>query len=181
MSSTEEKEVVLVDKMGLVRELMQVKGAIPATIIATTKENMNKTNNPYHDRVTKRQQSNVIINFSYEKAVNKRLEKEGKEADFVPHQRKWGERLPNTPIVFHNNTYYLEAGFLTKNTPKVEYFLDGEPSDKAVFETYLKSKESSSASTQGLENENEVVLRDFKIDSVEEIRMNGKIYRRTDV
>lgn len=180
MSNNTEKEVVLVDKMGLVRELMQIKNAVPATIIAVTEEKMNKTKNPFYGRVTKKQRSNVFINFDYANSVNKRLVKEGKEADFVAHQRVWGERLPNTPIVFHNNTYYLEAGFLTKNDPKVEYFLDGEPTDKAVFETYMKPKTKSSGN-QGLEDENEVVLRDFKIDSVHEIHMNGKIYRRTDI
>jgi hypothetical protein len=178
MSENTEKEVVLVDSMGLVRELMQVKSAVPATIIAVTEEKMNKTNNPFYGRVTKRQRSNVFINFDYAKSVNKRLTKEGKDADFVAHKRTWGEHLPGTPIVFHNNMYYLEAGFLTKNDPKVEYFLDGEATDKAVFETFMKSK-TETVGRQGLDAE--VVLRDFKIDSIHEIHMNGKIYRRTDI
>jgi len=180
MSNTVEKEVVLVDKMSLVRELMQVKNAIPATIIAITEEKMNKTNNPFYGRVTKKQRSNVFINFDYANSVNKRLTKEGKEADFIAHSRTWGERLPGTPIVFHNNTYYLEAGFLTKNDPKVEYFVDGEATDKAVFESFLKTKKPSTG-RQGVEEENEVVLRDFKIDSIHEVHMNGKIYRRSDI
>lgn len=176
MSNNTEKEIVLVNDQELVRVLMHLKGATPATIVATTVEKMNKTNNPFFERVTKKQRSNVFINFDYAAAVNKRLVKEGKEPDFVAHKRPWGERLPGSPIIFHKNTYYLEAGYLTKNTPTVEYFLDGVLTDKSVFETFLTEKKSTSR--QGVSDENEVVLRDLKITSIDEITVNGKTYRR---
>ncbi len=173
-----EVEIVEVDMMGLVRVLMQVKSAIPASINAITEEKMNKTNNPFFERVTKQQDSNVFINFDYSKAVNKRLEKEATEngTEFVPHVSKgrvWGEHLPGTCIVFHKGEYYLETGFLTNNKPKVNWFLDGEPTDKAVFETFIKPKPEMSKT--------DVILRDFKMSSIRSVKMNGKIYVRTDV
>lgn len=174
------KEVENVDLMGMVRVLMGVKSAVPATVLAVTEEKMNKTSNPYYGRVTKRQVSNIFINFDYAKAVNKRLVKEGKEADFVPSARKWGEKLPGTCLVFHKGEYYLEVGYLTNNAPKVEYLLDGVVSDKSVFETYLKSSNSSSAH-QGVSDENEVIIRSFKASSILELSVNGKKYVRTDV
>jgi hypothetical protein len=158
--------------------LSGIKGAKPATITAVTEVKMNKgrgeNKNPYHGRVTKRQVSNVFINFSYKNAVNKRLTKEGKEADFVPQERAWGVKVTDTPLVLHKEQYYLEAGFITKNTPNVEYLLDNEPTDKAVFENFMQAK--SSSSRQGLSEDNEVVLRTFKLDTIESIKVNGVTY-----
>lgn len=179
------KQTVNVDYMGLVRALMQVKNACPATFLAITEVKMNKTNNPYYGRVHKKQKSNVFINFDYGAAVNRKLLKEGKDADFVAKQRKWGERLPGTPLVFHNNEYYLEARFLN-NEPKVEYLVKDEATgatvvtEKAVLETYLPVKnEDSIKEHQGLDEA--IVIRDFKVRNVREITMNGIHYVRTDV
>lgn len=172
-----EAEVVNVTLDELRRVLSVVVGPTPATLVAETPVEMKKTNNPYLNRVIKRQTSNVFINFSYQNAVNKRLTKEGKEANFQSQPRKWGVHVPGTPLILHKNQYYLEAGFITKNAPKAVYLLDGEETDKAVFETYMPSK--SSSNSQGLENE--VTIRSFKLENVLEIKMNGKRYVRTDV
>lgn len=173
------KQTVNVDYMGLVRALMQVKGATPATFVAVTDVKMNKTNNPYYNRVNKKQKSNVFINFDYAAAVNRKLLKEGKDADFVAKQRKWGEKLPGTPIVFYKNEYYLEARFLN-NEPKVEYIVDGVVTDKAVLETYLPVKDNTTSKEhQGLDEE--IIIRDFKVRNVHEITVNGTHYVRTDV
>jgi hypothetical protein len=170
--------VKIVNYMDMVRVLMGVKGATPATFIAVTPVKMNKTNNPYFDKVYKTQTSNVFINFDYAASVNRALVKEGKDADFVAQPRKWGEKLPGTPIVFHKNEYYLEARFLN-NEPKVDYTFEGNPIDKAVFESYMPNRSSDSIKEhQGLENE--VVIRDFKIRNIYQIKVNGVTYRRND-
>jgi len=173
------KTVVNVDLMGLVRALMQVKGASPATFIAVTEVGMNKTNNPFYERVTKKQKSNVFINFDYAGSVNRKLLKEGKSPDFVASPRKWGEKLPGTPIVFYKNTYYLEARFLS-NEPKVEYFVDSVPTDKAVFETYLKPV-STQTSKEHQGTDEAIIIRDFKVENIHEITVNGVHYVRTDI
>lgn len=165
-------QVVEVKRDELVKVLMSVKGPTPATITATTKVRMNKRNNPYLDKVLKTQNSNVFINFNYKNAINKRLQKEGKEANFEPQPRKWGVHVPGTPLVLHKNQYYLEAGYLTKNQPKVSYTMDGEEIEKAVFENYLPAK--SPSKSQGLDKE--VVMRDFKIENIERVKMLGKEY-----
>lgn len=169
-------EIVKVNLDGLVKALMTIKGATPATFEAVTSVKMNKTNNPYFDRVQKKQKSNVFINFNYANAVNKQLTKEGKEADFVPQPRKWGVHVPGTPLVLHKNAYYLEARFLN-NEPKTEYLLDGQPVDKAIFETYLPGKKE--VKSQGTDKE--IIIRDFKIESMRSITFGGKTYVRTDV
>lgn len=169
-------EIVNVNLDSLVKALMTIKGATPATFEAITDVKMNKTNNPYYERVTKKQKSNVFINFNYANAVNKQLTKEGKEADFVPQPRKWGVKVPGTPLVLHDGAYYLEARFLN-NEPKVEYLVDGVPTDKAVLETYLPAKKQSKS--QGTDQE--IIIRAFKIESMRSITFGGKTYVRTDV
>lgn len=178
-SKTVAKSTIKVDLMGMVRVLMQVKNATPATFVAVTEVGMNKTNNPFFERVTKKQKSNVFINFDYAGSVNRKLLKEGKSPDFVASPRKWGEKLPGTPIVFYKNVYYMEARFLS-NEPKVEYFVDAVPTDKAVFETYLKPVSTeTSKEHQGVDEV--IIIRDFKVANIHSITVNGNTYERNDI
>lgn len=164
-------EIVKVTRDQLVKALMAINGPTPATFLAETNVDMRKTDNPYHGEVTKLQKSNVFINYNYENSVNKALTKEGKEAKFEAQPRKWGERVPGTPLVLHKGAYYLSARFLN-NEPKVEYLHKGEAIDVAQIEQFIPEKKSSGS--QGLENE--ITVRDFKIESIKEIQFGGKKY-----
>lgn len=166
----------------LVDVLSKIKGATPATFIAETVEDMNKKNNPFHNRVTKVQKSNVFINFDYAGAVNRALVKEGKEPDFVPKPRVWGVHITGTdgnrtPLISHikedEEKVYLECRFLG-NEPKVDYKLDGEPTEKVVFETYMKPKKEEGASQVGLEEK--IIIRTFDISNICEITFGGNTY-----
>lgn len=173
------KPTIKVDYMGLVRALMTVKNATPASFVAVTEVKMNKTNNPYYEKVTKKQKSNVFINFDYSASVNRRLLKEGKSPDFVAKQRAWGEKLPGTPLVFHKNEYYMEARFLAAE-PKVEYFVGNVPTDKAVLETYLPVvKTETLKEHQGVDEV--IILRDFKVRNIHMLTINGETYERNDI
>mgnify|MGYP003417994573 CR=1 FL=1 len=172
---TKDTTVVSVNKMELVRALMQLTSATPATFVALTEVKLNKSN-PYHGRLQKKQRSNVFINFDYENSVNKALIKEGKSPDFKAKPRQWGNRIPNTPLILHKNVYYLEARFL-KNEPTVEYFLDGDPIEKDMIENHLPPERNEAK--HGLEEA--IIIRDFKIDSIHEINVKGTIYKRNDI
>lgn len=176
MSDKKSVNVVMVTEEELVKALMQIKGPTPATFLADTKQDMRKTNNPYANEIVKRQKSNVFINFNYQNSVNKALTKEGKEADFEAQPRKWGQRVPGTPLVLHNGKYYLEARYLG-NEPKIEYFHKNLPIEKQLFEEFIPEKKSSG--NQGLEDE--VIIRDFKISNIREIQFGGTKYVRKDV
>jgi hypothetical protein len=175
--SKTQNQVINVNRMELVRQLMQLTSATPATFVAITEVKLNKSN-PYFGRIQKKQRSNVFINFDYENSVNKALLKEGKVADFKAKPRAWGNRIPNTPLILHKNTYYLEARFL-KNEPIVEYFLDNEPVDKADIQDYLPKDKIEESKPHGLEEA--IIIRDFKIDSIHEITVNGTRFVRTDI
>lgn len=169
--------------------LAQIERAVPVTIVAKTIVRMNKTvngdrsvRNPYHDRVYKVQESNVFVAMDYETAVNKRLIKEGKDADFEASARVWGEKIGQSPVIANEKngvtTHYLQVYFATRNKPKVSYEVleeDGSfrPSEKEEFENYLKP--SRPYTGQGLDQE--LAVRTFKLSNIQEVRANGNVYR----
>ena len=176
--------IINVDYMGLVKALMQVKGATPATFISVTQVKMNKKNaakepNPFHDLIYKRQKANVFINFDYSKSVNRARDKEGNEEEFVAKPRKWGEHLEGTPIITHNGKYYLETRFLGYE-PQVEYLKENASIDKSVFESFLPpERPATSKEHQGLEEE--IIIRDIDIKNIHQITFGGDTYVRTDI
>lgn len=174
-AATKSTTKVSVNKMELVRALMQLTSATPATFVALTEVKLNKSN-PYYGRLQKKQRSNVFINFDYENSVNIALAKEGKSPDFKAKSRQWGNRIPNTPLILHKNTYYLEARFL-KHEPHVEYFLDGDAVEKEMIEDYLPREREEAK--HGLTEP--IIIRDFKIDSIHEITVKGILYKRNDI
>jgi hypothetical protein len=66
----------------------------------------------------------------YEQAVNNRLTKEGKQADFTKQERTWGDRVGNSPIITYKGKFYLEYNNTNYNWAKnkTEYFylINGE-------------------------------------------------------
>lgn len=153
-------------------KLAQVRTATFATITTVTEPQMKKTGNPYLGRIRKKQTMNVVINFDYANSVNNQLKKEDKEATFVPHARKWGERIQGTCLIQHKGQVYLEAKPNGKPSAS-EYLFDGEPIEKAKIALYLP-KENSNADHQGVEKE--IIIRDFKLSSIAEIKLQGEQY-----
>ena len=161
-----------ITKQELIEMLKNLKSATPTTIITNTIPKMRKKNNPYLDRVTKFMKANVFINFNYENSVNKVRDKEGNEVDFVASPRIWGVKIPGTPLVEHKGSYYLECRFLKHvNTT---YICNNQNIDESVLSDFLQ--EGSNAAHQGVSFENEVILRDFKIENILEIRLMGEVY-----
>ncbi len=166
--------------------LAKVKGATFATIVTETEPAFNKFSRtkdalgnkvpcPYNE-VVKVSTMNITINFIYANSVNRAQVKEGSEGDFTPAPRKWGERVEGTPFVMHDGKIYLEAK--ANAAPSQLAYIDkttGAEVDKALLEDYLPVKKSNAAH-QGLSEENEIIVRDFKLLSIKEIKMNGEYY-----
>ena len=135
--------------------------------------------NPMKDRVTKRVTGSRVMVFQnkkvhgYESMVKRRLAEEGKDPNsFALGERKWGERIPNLPVVQHINKenerkFYLEVIFLEAG--KVEYFLDGRAIDKEKI-VGLEPAKVDEESQAGLENK--VVVRTYSVDSIIGMRVN---------
>lgn len=107
---------------------------------------------------------------AYENAVNKRLEKEGKDpSNFTLQDRKWGTRVPNMPLVEHKGSLYLEVIFLHSGT--VSYQLDGDTIEKSAIVGLAEKKEGKQG---GLSDK--VVIRDFKVSSINAIQIDKVLY-----
>jgi hypothetical protein len=165
-------KVKVVSELEIRNILFAIKGATPATILTHTEARMRKTNNPYYKLVVKRQWHNIFLNANYEKSVNRQRIKEGVEMPFIAQARKNGIKLPDSPIIYNTNTrrYYLSTMVLVSN--RAEYLFDNQVIDKSLIENFLQA--SSSASNQGVDKE--VVVRDFKMSSIQEVRVNGMVY-----
>ena len=171
MTTTENnnKEVT---KDQLVKVLMGLTGSTFATITAETELKMNKKNNPYYGEVTKVTEANVNINFNYTNAVNNARLKEGNEEEFVAQPRKWGQKVPGTPLVLHEGNYYLEARFLGYSKTNSVYYHNNKVVEKTLLESFIPAVRE--AKNQDLENE--VIVRSFKIQSIKEVLVNKTRY-----
>lgn len=159
-------------------KLAQLRTATFATITTLTDPAMNKKGNPFYGRTKKRTTSNVTLNFIYTNSVNTQRAKEaGLDSDaevFVPHARKWGKKIESTCLVQHEGKVYAEMRFNGK--PKsVEYFVDGQLTPKEELGLWLKEA-NSNAEHQGVDKENEVILRDVNLVNVVSIKMQGEEY-----
>jgi hypothetical protein len=130
--------------------------------------------NPLQGRVTKVMRGASVMVFQnkntngYEAMVRRRLEKEGKDAEFKVGPRAWGTRVEGTPIVEHKGKTYLEVIFLRAG--EVEYRLDGQPVDAAV----VGEQTSSNGEQGGLDNK--VIIRTFAEDTIKRLKVGGVIF-----
>lgn len=151
--------------------LMGLRGATPVTITSKTEVRVPKSCQ-YHG-TTKISKVNGLANFHYEAAVNRQLTREDKSADFEAMPRQWGERLVRpdgtlTPIVQHKGANYLELK--VQNSLESKYVFNDKELDKDVITPFLPK----SVSRQGTDKE--VIVRDYKLESVLEATINGELY-----
>lgn len=167
------KKITLVELQVL---LAQVRTSTFATITTVTEPKMNKKGNPFYGRTKKRATSNVTLNFNYANSVNNQRNKEAdldKEPEiFVPHARKWGERIDGTCLVQHKGEVYAEMKFNGKPS-NIEYFVDGQLTEKKELALWL-TEPKSNAEHQGVEKE--IILRDVKLSNIAEIKLKGEQY-----
>lgn len=163
----------------LMQILMSIKGTRMATVITETEVKMNKSGlndksekvpNPFTS-ITKRATTNVTFGFDYENSVNSQRVREGLDADFESMPRKWGERIKGTTLVMHKGFAYVEAKVNGK--PKNVSYTNGTNEVKYEnFKMFMGAKSTSSRQ----EVEKEIQLRDFKLTSIKEIKINGQHY-----
>lgn len=131
--------------------------------------------------VTKRFEGAVQLNYTYENAVNNRLEKQGNERTFESAPLRWGEWEIFNKVITHKGARYLRYyGCNTTNKPNVEYFVNGRPAtaeetDRLKAYEATKYKASARQSAEGL-NTNQVVVRDVAFENVQYLKVGGQTY-----
>lgn len=121
------------------------------------------------------------INYSYEKAVNNRIAKQGGQATFVAQSLPWGSWKIENLVIEHKGEYYLR--FYTANNTKTDviYFeSNGTPCTSqrvADIKAYLATKQDKSATqaAAGLVT-NQVQPKNIKFSNILELTINGTTY-----
>lgn len=109
------KKITRKELSAILSDPKTVKGTAFVGFDALTEMKLNKTlgsrtePNPHFGKVFKLLTGQLAMAFSdkttnaYENMVNKRLELDGKPADFVVGQRQWGTRVEGTSFLHHTN------------------------------------------------------------------------------
>lgn len=160
-----------------------------ASIIAETDPRMKKTKNPLSGRVVKRTTSVVQLGNNYGSAIENRTEKViGERADFTtekPSGKTFLDGYENLILKadkdesqLYIRTYYNMAN----SSPKVEYLVDGRlatDEELQIINSFLPQTYSSKKQEEaGLVEEIQVMPRDYKLESIVEIKLGDFHFSR---
>ena len=130
-----------------------------------------KTGNPF-GKILKKTRLLANIGFHYSNSLDNQAKREGKEIDFDIKPRRWGVRLPNTPLVEHKGKHYLE--YKAEDVQSVEYFTEeGEQIEKSQIEEFLPKPRHSSTQDN---LDKKIILRDVAIENIISLRISKKVY-----
>jgi hypothetical protein len=159
----------------LITLLSQVEKSTFINLVSQTKVRMNKTNNPYFDKVIKRSKCNYLIGNNYEKRVQINEEKEGIEGNFQSEELKGKKHISKCVLVDTKTeqTHYLMVERFDEVTPtETEYIYEGNTIEKQLFESFMTKVYES----QKQQQERKVMVITPKIENIKEITFGGTHY-----
>jgi hypothetical protein len=164
-----------------------VKSLTPATfgvtIITRTIPNMRVTGNPYVGRLFKLTRlTNVALRYNFRNTIANRLERAGKECEYEvekPSGRSW---VVNNLILCADkdpNQFYLRTTRRANTKANVLWELDGKiVTDQQTIdhiESFIPARKPSQKQLNaGLTEENEVVVNDYKFESLQYIEQGAR-------
>lgn len=165
--------------MDLFRILDEIKGCKIAYVVLETSVKLPKKLGL--GNVTKRFSGNVQLNYTYQNAVNNRLDKQGDDPNFVSMPLRWGEWEIFNKVISHKGERYMRYYLMKQTTkPKVEYFVDGRTASQNeidIIKNATKPKPSKRQAQVGL-TENQVMPKAVSFANVVEMRCDGKTYTK---
>lgn len=159
---------VLSTSQAVIQELSAIKGARMVVITAKTEPAM-IAGSPFKGNCFKLANVSGVINWNYEKAVNRQRGREGLPQTFQAMPRKWGRRLPKLPFVLHTlksgqTKLYLELKVL-KSLDHWYEDANGIHLDTVAVEAWLRP---ASPSRQNVSKEQ--VCRDYDMNNIVAIK-----------
>lgn len=136
-------------------------------------------------------QIQVQLGMSYEDGVQRRVDKAGQfdlpeDVTFQADPLPWGEWDISGLTLMHHGGWYLRGyptkdGFKQLSETYVDY--DGDAIDPVLWDLFVKEfkeikKESIKQAAFGLAEEDQLMVRTFKFDSIQEIHIATVILRR---
>ena len=116
----------------------------------------------------------------YTTLVENRLLKEAdlkgtESSSWEKEERRWGERVDGVHVT-HKGADYITVHCVSANKPIVRYELDGKEVDAETLKKIKNSLQTSSSKKQeeaGIEKQ--VVYRDYKLSSINSIKVGGEV------
>jgi hypothetical protein len=150
-------------------------------------KNPNPTPNPFFETGIQNLSTKfkIITGFDYVKSVNRRLEKEGKEGNFVggfknEERETWFDVI-SKGLVTDKKThtkYYLRYQYCKDSViGKPEYSFNGDPIEKRLFESYMKQSKNF-YDNQNLENP--LMFQVCDLNNILSISMGKEVYELVD-
>ena len=146
-------------------------------------KNPNPTSNPYFENGIWKYSKmyKVVTGFDYEKSVNRRLEKEGKESDFVSGHKDTDRevwfQMVSKGLVTDRKTgtkfYFRYQIQPDSEIGEPEFRFNGNPIMKQLFESYL-TKSNNFYNNQGLDNPLMFLVCD--LNNILTLSMGGEKY-----
>lgn len=164
----------------LVATLSAIKGSTFMTLETNTVPEMRKTGNPFVGRVKKHTKINVTFGANYENAVNRQAEREENEnaGEFKSLKLAYGKWLVPHKLIEHKGAVQVRVMCNPHMKPEVAYSLDGHPvnpSEMEAIKAFMPEKKTSARQEEfGIERE--VVPRNYSLDSIEAVTVNGTRY-----
>ena len=169
----------------LVGILLSLRGHCFLQLFATTPVRMNKGgrnhDNYLYGNVLCENQVNGSVEFEYENAVNNALVRQGEAPEFEAKDRTWGKHLRigdsiSRAIIIHEKAgetrYYVQLRLNTdpkqRKTPNYIYADTKRPLSDTDLETMYRYKVKKPESL--------VEVRDYRVDNVDKIHINGEKY-----
>lgn len=170
-----------IDQAKLLALLSRIRHATPVGLIALTDARPRKTGLPYSE-VRKLTRLNAMIGTVHEDAVRRQQEREGQPATFVASPRAWGTRVGDTPLVEHRGQFYLSAQMNPLNRPRPLYLVPKARGKRTILTAVPKEAvapwlppERDEGASQGVDRP--VTHREFRLDSIVSLTLNGEHYR----
>lgn len=161
----------------LQKRLQKIDSVTPIGMTSVTTPSMRVRGNPFRDRVLKITRTNAWIGANYTRQVNRQRVREDSPPDFQAVPRTWGRRLWKSPLVLLTSGggrkfWYLDCRVVARQW----VFRDlhtGELIDEAQLAQWLVRSRPSRR--QRLHRH--VILRDYRIDRIAELRVGGEVWR----
>lgn len=128
---------------------------------------MNKTNNPYYNQVTKVTKGNVYIGGDYSKRV---VNSDNGFDVYEPKECTVGQKVEDSPVQYNErlDRYYLQYEWFNEVLPKSEFFFEGNPIEKQIFQDFMRKYTP---------NKYKVNVQSVKISNIKEIHFNHVHYK----
>ncbi len=137
--------------------------------------------------ITKYSKREIQINYSYQNAVNNRLQKQGNDSNFVSEPLRWGQWVKGqeNKIIEHNGDYYLRIYAYKGGKVENIYFINGELATteqiEIIKEWERKQHKPSARQTENGLTENQVQPSSPKFSNILSLKVNGEMWSKQDV